>query len=162
MNRSNDGAIEGNGRTAFFGYRVCNGTESGTAVANCTGGWGALTSPIGAGRLIVIFRPNRPATSVSFESGGGQITTANPTAQNVEANGQTPPLIVLSGYASTGAIDPRTFTPAKDGEVGGGINDNQMWIAYKIYNTGDTPADHSIDMDDEGINYLASRYILIT
>jgi len=73
-------------------------------------------------------------------------------------------LIVLGCYvAAINAVNPRTFNPAKDGEIQATAVDGpeDLWLAYKIYNS--SPADVSIDMDDEGLfNALVSCYIQCT
>ena len=76
-----------------------------------------------------------------------QSTDGNPTAHTVGASAGPAPLIVLGCYETgSGSIDPRTFSPAKDGEI---TSSQFHYLAYKIHNSA--PADVSIDMDDEGI-----------
>jgi len=93
-----------------------------------------------------------------------EFTSGNPAAQTVNASGGAPPLIVLGCYvAAINAVNPRTFNPAKDGEIQATAVDGpeDLWLAYKIYNS--SPADVAIDMDDEGLfNALVSCYIQCT
>jgi hypothetical protein len=61
------------------------------------------------------------------------------------AVGQTIPVIHLAYYNSDGSVSPRSFTPAEDGEYG---PSTVSFYKYKTYNT--SPAEVTIDMDDEG------------
>lgn len=108
-------------------------------------------------KAIYVFRGDVPATSVTLSSSvGSQSTSGNPSSQSVIASGGTPPLVVLGFYGAFSTIDPRTFSPSSDGEIGS--SDSRMFIDYKIYN--ESPADVTIDMDDEGAsNHLHSCYI---
>jgi hypothetical protein len=105
-------------------------------------------------KAVYVFRGNVPAASLVSSTFNGQGTTGNPTSQNVAASGGTAPLVVLGGYFSEGSVDPRTMSPAKDGEVSPAT---VLYLAYKIYNS--SPSDVSVDMDDEGGNVLQSGYI---
>jgi hypothetical protein len=125
-------------------------------------------------KILFVFRPDNPITSKTGASGGGVVSTGNPSSQNVAAASGTPPLVVIGGYAcisepfvEAGIIDPRTFSPAKTAEVQIQYSDGaeeveiDHWLAYRIYNTG--PADTSIDMDDEDEgNSLVSRHIQVS
>jgi hypothetical protein len=115
-------------------------------------------------KVLVVFRGNVPIAVATPNTWGHEITANNPVAQSVTASGGTPPLVVFGGYRSnSAAVDPRTFTvggsPAKDGEVAS--TSNLSYLAWKIYNS--SPADVSVDMDDEGgTNMLQSGYIACT
>lgn len=136
-------------------YKIADGSE---ASASLTGMDGADSES----KMLYVFRGNVPITSVSALDVAQQGTSGNPTAQVVNASGGTPPLIVFGCYSTFDAIvSPRTFSTTKDGEINAnpaGSANFDNWLAYKIYNT--SPADSSIDMDDEGAeNYLSSFYI---
>lgn len=137
--------------------KIADGSE---ASASLTG----MSADTAHSKILFVFRPDNPLTTVSDASGGAQFTSSNPSAQNIVASGGTPPLIVIGAYVAfdtpgPAAVNPRTFSPTKDGEVQhntfSGFIDH--WLAYKIYNS--SPADVSIDMDDEGTNSLQSRYV---
>jgi hypothetical protein len=126
------------------------------ASASLTG----MIGNIGDAKLLYVFRGNVPITVIQALSVGQQSTDLNPTAQVVTASGGTPPLVVIGAYSSSGTVSPRTFTPAKDGEINT-TNTGDQWLAYKIYNA--SPADVTIDMDDEGSeNCLMSCYIRVS
>lgn len=76
----------------------------------------------------------------------------------VGSSGGVSPLIVVASYRTTfNSVDPRSMSPAKDGEISSG----QFWLAYKIYSSG--PADVTVDMEQDGApfgtNTLASCYL---
>lgn len=133
-------------------YKIALGTEGGTSIT------GMAAGSFEDGKALAVFRGNVPISGVSIASSAGQITNGNPTSQNVTAASGVSPLIVIGGYASNAAVNPRTFTPAKDGEIN---PDTLLYLAYKIYNAD--PADTAIDMDDEGSgNGLQSFYLKLT
>lgn len=124
------------------------GGESGTL--------NVITADAWSEARMVVFR-RTPAGTQGNTAGSiqAQLTTGNPSAQAQDGSAQTPPLVVLGFYMSSGTVSPRTFSPAEDGEFGSG----QAYIKWKIYNEGATIVSHSIDMDDEGtVNFLASLY----
>ncbi len=131
-------------------YKIANGTESGSSLSGMAGS-------LATRKVVVTFRGDIPISVVTPLDVEGQATTGNPTAQTVNASGQPVPLIVIGGYsAGSGTVDPRTFSPAKDGEVN---QSGESYIAWKIYNS--SPANVSIDMDDEGTNLLTSFYMTL-
>jgi hypothetical protein len=147
-----DGAARG-----LLSYKIAAGTEGGTSL-------NGMDSTI-EGKLTYVFRGNNKAIASAVPTDvNSQSTGANPTAQVVNASGVATPLIVIGCYGtntSAGNLDPRTFNPAKDGEINvtlaGAGNDDFMYLAYKIYNSN--PADVTIDMDQEGNrNVLMSCY----
>lgn len=132
--------------------KVSDGTESGSTLNGMTGS--------GFGMIVVTFRGNVPLVAALVFAALGEVTDGNPAVQTVLSGAGGPPLIVLAAYSSTGSINPRTFTPTKDGEVTNG--GNNQYIAWKTYFGG--PANVDVDMDDEGTgNALQSAYLrLIT
>lgn len=144
------GSSGGVNQAATSSYKIATGSESG-AIDNL------YNQASGNIHGVVVFRGNTPITSISLQSVNSQGTSGNPTPQTVTASGGTPPLIVLGFYtASTADIDPRTFSPAEDGEL---LVSNRHSIKWKIYNVGNTPSNHSVDMDDEANQILASCYL---
>lgn len=133
----------------ILSYKLAVGTEGGTTLTGMNGG-------VGNAKALYVFRRTAAASSLNLSTANEQLTSGDPSAQNVAASGGTPPLVVIGAYgARTETIDPRTFSTTKDGE----INPNTtLYLAYKIYN--ESPSDTSIDMDDEGsVNILQSLYI---
>lgn len=132
-------------------YKIADGSEDSASLT------GMSTSFAEVRKALYQFRGSSAIGSVTVASVNGQATDSNPTSQSVTASGGTPPLIVFGCYGDdgSGSIDPRTFSPAKDGEI---TPNNRLYLAYKIYNS--SPADVSVDMDDEGTqNLLQSFYI---
>lgn len=101
-------------------------------------------------KILDVYRGNVPITAFNpYDFAQSYSSTGNPASQTIDGSISTVPAILLAFYFSDGLISPRTFTAAKDGETDGS-GDNGFWSAWKIYNVGDTPADHTVDMDDEG------------
>lgn len=132
-------------------YKIATGAE-GTSV---TGFSGAGTAALGQNCLYV-FRGGKPITAVVPGGAGAELTAGDPASQVVPSGSGTPALVVLGGYNAVGAaVDPRTMSPAKDGEINATTN---TYLAYKLYNTD--PVDVTVDMDDEGgANNLCSCYL---
>lgn len=138
---------------AILSYKIADGSE---ASASLTGMSGATD----VDKALYVFRGDpviETATPLDVE---GQIVDTNPTSHTVGASAGAVPLVIIAGYATAdftegGPIDPRTFSPAKDGEI---TPATDLYLAYKIYNS--SPADVTVDMDDEGINNtLVTCYI---
>lgn len=128
--------------------KVADGSE---ASASITGMDGSASDR----KMLYVFRGNIPATTATAQDAASEGTDGNPAAQTANASGSTKPVIVIGCYGSGSAVDPRTFSPAKDGEISAATN---AWLAYKIYNS--SPQDVTIDMDDEGLqNTLGSFYL---
>lgn len=137
---------------AICSYKMADGSEDSASLSGMTNG------DLGMSKILLVFR--KPNTIlITPADAAGQVTSANPTAQTVNASGGVAPLVVFGAYGTGGSvIDPRTFTPAKDEEVPVTDSKGIQYFAYKIYNS--TPQDTSVDMDDEGdFNTLQSFYI---
>jgi hypothetical protein len=112
--------------------------------------------------VALYFRPNFTISTITASTPVNQGTTGNPTAQTVEASGQTAPLIVLGSIQTTGftPVFNASTTPAFDDTwdtVGLGINTR---VGYKLYNS--SPVNHTIDMDDLGTNRLTSLWLRVS
>jgi hypothetical protein len=117
-----------------------------------------ITGSGNSNKVMFVFRPDAPITTVTASTWGQQITANNPTPQTVSASGQPTPLVVFGGAGVTsGTAAFSTASPAFDSTV---ANAAGLVIAgYKIYNS--SPADHSIDMNDLGNNALVSGYLRV-
>ena len=139
------------GRTTLY-YKIANGTE----------GSSSLTGMSGTDyqqKLICVFRGDVPIKAVTIQNLQSTVTDNNPSSIAITSGSGAVPMIVVGCYFvyNTGAVNPRTFSPAKDGEV---ANSDDMYIAWKFYDVGETPANVTIDMDDEGFeNILIGLYI---
>lgn len=128
-------------------YRVLGAAPGGTSA---TGMDGDFTDQ----KIMLVFRPNQPASSIAIPTWGAEATQNNPSAQTVSASGQTQPLVVIGAAATSGSPAFSTASPAFDGTVTQGL----LIVGYKVYNTA--PSDHTIDMNDLGSrNVLESGYI---
>ena len=147
-----------------FGHRImihkrkADGTETGSVSGMTINGANA--------KFILAFRASTvPTTWDHFDIDATTGIAGDPTAQTVTSGSGTPPLIVFGFYGIlTGTLSPRTFTPSKDAEISetfDGRTADSHYAAWKIYN--DSPADVSIDMEDEGPgNFLNSLYMQAT
>lgn len=112
-------------------------------------------------KILLVFRPSRPATEITVADAEGNATSGNPASQTATASGGTAPLIAFGCYGAQASISPRTMSPAKDDEesvTGSPASQPNLWIAWKIFNS--SPEDVTVDMDDEGnLQCLQSFYI---
>lgn len=134
-------------------YRISDGSEDGSSITGMDGG-------ISDRKIVLQFRGDQLIRDVTLQDLAAQFTSGNPAAQTVNASGGIVPLIVFGNWYSANAIDPRTFSPAADGEIQV-TGSNIFFVKYKIYNS--SPADHTVDMDDEGsVNDLFSFYLQLS
>ena len=130
--------------------KISDGTE--------TGSLQMFTNANDTGRGIVLVLKSGLSSLGSIVDAEADGTNGNPSAQvkNASTLGALP-FVVFGYYASATPVDPRIFTgDTPDGEEGG----TEAWVKWKFYGAGSSPADITIDMDDEGsINSLASAII---
>lgn len=140
---------------AIVSYKIATGVEASATLSGMSGTNGTYAQ----GKCLYVFRGNAPVTAVAVNDANSENTVGDPTAQVINASGGAAPLIVLGAYNGfNGAVDPRSFSTTKDGEIN---SDTKNYLAYKIYNS--SPSDTTIDMDDEGnSNTLISCYLGVT
>lgn len=145
------GAASGWYTRAHMVYRIIQTGDPGSSVSG-------LSAEYNEEKIMLVFRANSKINSVHFGSVNNERTGNNPSPQTVTTTGVETPLVVLGFYGcgSSGSISPRTFTPAADGEIS---SSGQGYVKYKIYNS--SPADHSVDMDDEGVQQMQSCFIRV-
>ena len=134
-------------------WKILTGTEAG----DITG----LAVHSDVKKVLYIFRPNVPATSVTIGSLHAEQTGGDPAAQLCAASGGTSPLAVL-GFAtsSSSSANPvfTTASPAFTSEIA--TADGNGLAGYKIYEA--SPVDHTIDTADLGVGIgLFSFYLQI-
>jgi hypothetical protein len=139
-------------QTQICSYKIADGSEASSTITGMVGGNNVR-------KAMIVIRPDAPATAVNVGSLGAEISNANPAAKSVTASAGSPALIVIGAYGNAfAAISPRTFSTTADAEITPATN---LYLAYKIYNS--SPADTSIDMDDEGTsNALQGFYLEVT
>ena len=115
---------------------------------------GVLKTGLGgsARKVVLLFRPNVPITSVSFTIAGTQATTSVPTNQTIL--GQAGPVIAFACYSSTGNVTTRGWTAGSPTEVSV-VSTSSNYVKYLITNSG-TPANTTVSMTDNGNNALQS------
>jgi hypothetical protein len=139
----------GKGRQ-IVSYKLALGTEGGTTLTGMT------SDAATALKELYVFRKTPAATLLTVSTPNAQATTGNPTPQNVLASAGLAPLVVLGCYGSNGMIDPRTFTPTKDGEINASTFG---YLAYKIYNQAPENVTVDMELEDAVANFLQSFYI---
>jgi hypothetical protein len=125
-------------RTKCF-YRVLIATDPGTSVAGQD-----LTTDA---KVMLVFRPTHVVSAVTPAANVNSASDTNPASVSIVMAGQTPPVIGVAFWKSSGTVSPRTMSPAMDAEVQIATS---SYCQYIIYNTGETPANHTADIDDEG------------
>lgn len=143
------------GDRVMVDYKIAAGTEDGSTI---TGMDGSLDDR----KVMLQFRGDPVIASVSLQDLAIEFANAgDPAGQTCNASGGVVPLIVFGLWSNAGgSIDPRSFSPAADGEVAVS-GSTAFYVKYKIYNS--SPANVSVDMEDEGNeNILASFYLQIS
>jgi hypothetical protein len=138
--------VSGTGRTVVS-YKIATGSET-----TLTG----MSADDFMDKILAVFRPDVPITSITASTPTTEATGGNPSAQNIVATGGTLPLIAFGIYSALGsAVSPRTMTPAATGELN---STTRHYVKYQLQNA--SLADVSVDMDDEGkSNSLAVGYL---
>lgn len=146
------GVLDGTtGIRGMLSYKIATGSEGGSSITGMDGNTDR--------KIMAVFRGDIPATMVNVGDPDSNATAGDPAAQTITASGQSVPLIVIGVYRSTSTVDPRSFSPAEDAELAV-TGQTTTYMKYKIYNS--SPADVTINMDDEGINILGGCYIQMT
>lgn len=141
-------------RRFITSWRLCDGTETGAI-------YGMTTNVVTRRVFLLIFRGNVPVQTVTLGTGvGDELTSNDPTPRVIPSGSGTPPLLTLGVYScATAPVYTRSFTPAKDGEVG--IADARDWVAWKFFL--ESPSNVTVDMPDSGSNnYLAGLSLEVT
>ena len=140
----------------ILSYKPADGTEDSSTLTGMTGTANVM-------KQLIVFRPNVPPVSLSIGSVVANLQSTDPAGVVTLAGAGSTPMIVLGAYGVEGAgflIDPRTFSTTKDAEYNTTSANGDLWLAYKIYDNGETPADTTIDMDDEGnLNTIQGCFI---
>ncbi len=136
----------------ILSYKLAVGGEGGSTLTGMTSGTDDLVI------IVLVFRGNVPATSATVQDAAGEMINTAPSDQVVNASGGNPPLIVLGGFASTGAFTPG-FSPSADATFSDTSSTGpQLDLAYKIYDS--SPADVTMSKTDTGNrNTIVSCYI---
>ncbi|MGH6922857.1 MAG: hypothetical protein ACRED5_03715 [Propylenella sp.] len=110
-------------------------------------------------KIMFVFRWTSTINTVTPSSWASQVTGNEPNSQVVSASGQATPLIVFGHAAEEGSgVAFSTASPAFDATMT--TSSGESRAGRKIYNA--SPANHTIDMDDEGShNALVSGYLRI-
>ena len=100
--------------------------------------------------------PNALINAVGGRRAAGR-SANDPAAQTITISGQQTPLIAVGQMnAATTSTAVPSVSPSMDEIEGFGTDD--QFFHYKIYNAGSSPANHSYDMGDSGINIMQSGF----
>lgn len=100
-----------------------------------------------------------PVNSFTVKDIKNQGTQGDPTSQVITSGSGTKPLVAFSIFRSTTGLSGQSFTPVADDNISNGTT---VQVSYKIYNSTDTPVNHTVDMADTGNNMMQSFYLEIT
>lgn len=124
-------------------YKVLTGGET-NIVTGSTGGTGIAT-------FVLVYRPSRPISSVTYSTWLTTRSGGNPAAQVIAMAGQDVPIVGLAlGAAEGGSWNFTTNSPPFDDTPTRSAGSQYSRMGYKLYNS--SPADHTVDYDDEGAN----------
>lgn len=146
--------VSGTGLRQILSGKIADGTEGGTSLSGQGSGNNGVRR-----KVMAVFRPDVPATTFTLGDPHGEVTVTDPADQIVAASAGAGPLIVLAAYGTfDGTVDPRSMSPAKDGEVSDA--GSGLYLAWKIYDSA--PADVTVGMEAEAGsvgNALQSCYV---
>lgn len=139
-------------------YKIAVGDEDGEVLTGMDGN----TIDI---KLCLQFRDSDGAidsvTPSTFTQNADDSGGSDPGSQSILAGDSgTAPLIVVGGYCANGSISGESFSPAADGSILAETASDDMIFKYKLYDS--SPANHTIDMGDFGVQYMVGGYIEIT
>lgn len=138
-------STSGNARRTVCSYKIAEGTDAGTSITGMNG-------TNANSKILLAFSTNGATAAAAYDI-AFQSTDGDPTAQVVNASGQTTPLVVLA-FMRQATATGQSFSPTEDGTV----TDLTSKGYYKIYNS--SPADVTVDCGDGGTqNNLMSFYI---
>jgi hypothetical protein len=143
--------------TTFMGCRISSRVLTAGALGTISNLINNATST--AHRTIaVLFRPSSAITSVTYTSTGGESTTGDPAVQTVSVSSQPQAALAMAVYTGQSAVSPRTSGITMSELVDSGVT--TFYVKYKLYTTGESRTNFTVDMDDEGVaNLLQSFYV---
>jgi hypothetical protein len=148
----NDTILGSNGGVrAIVSAKKLVGGDPGSGVTGLSGGTQSRY-------IFTILRPDAAFVGFTSNDADGQGTSGNPSPQTISAgSAATKPVVVWAHWYGTNFVDPRTASPAMTEVEGSSL---AHFAKYKVYNSADSPQDHTVDMDDEGSeNILQSGYL---
>jgi len=144
-------------QTNFMGCRISSKVlvfgESAGNISNLINN----TNNPGHRAIALAFRPSSAITSTTYTSTGGQHTTSNPSVQTVSVGSEPAASLAIAVYHAQAAVSPRTSSITMSEIVY--PSQTTFYVKYKLYSTGESRTDFTVDMDDEGTNLLQSFYV---
>lgn len=119
-----------------------------------------LTASLAPRWICLVLRPDQPFAS--FQNGmtpNGQVTSGDPTAQTITtASAARKPAIAWGHMGASASAVAATISPAMTELTNADTTRNLAH--YTIFGVNDTLANISYDMDDSGINFMQSGYLI--
>lgn len=133
-------------------YRILTSGQPGASVTGM--------NEDGENKLMLVFRHANGISSITPSTWNSEIGDGDLASQAANASGGTAPLIVIGAACIEGGTASfSTASPAFDDTVAS--SDADILMGYKLYDN--SPANHTIDMNDLGNNNaLVSGYLQIT
>lgn len=141
-------SLASSGTVRFRGtasYKVFDGTESGSTL---TGQNGSSANS----KVLLVFRPDGAIDTLTASTWLTEHTISDPSSQVIAASGQLAPLIRLAVAARNTAL-PSFSSGTFDATVTAG----DLRAGYAVQNT--SPASDTVDIGDDGTNWLASGWL---
>jgi hypothetical protein len=108
-------------------------------------------------KILLLFRPNGPVTTLTVSTPTSQATTATPNNQTVTAGASPSTTPVISFWCGSSTGSP-VVTLAGTTQVTS-ISTSGIRVAYRQWNSGQTPANQTASMDDSGTNAFQSFFV---
>jgi hypothetical protein len=108
-------------------------------------------------KVLLLFRPNGPVTTITVSTPLSQATTLAPNSQSVNA-GAAPSTTPVISFWCAGSTGSPTLTSTGTTQVTS-ISTSGVRVAYRQWNSGQTPANQSGSTTDTGTNTFQSFFI---
>jgi hypothetical protein len=115
-------------------------------------------------KIMLIFHPDNPITTVTPASWDGHVTSNAPSVATIASGSGAVPLVVIGMAVDGDTATAPAFSvasPAFDAQVTATGDVCGMRVGYKVYNS--SPANHDVDMADAGaVNMLGGGYLSVS
>jgi hypothetical protein len=108
-------------------------------------------------KVLLVFTPNAPVTTLTVSTPTTQATTLTPNNQSVNAGASPSTTPVISFWCGSSTGSP-TVTLAGTTQVTS-ISTSGVRVAFRQWNQGETPANQTASMSDTGTNAFQSFFI---
>jgi len=131
-------------------YKIAQASDAGRAILDTN------TGPV---RVVAgVFKFNNPVQTVELVVANVQATISTPTMQTVNLLSHTGTILALAAFGGTSTVAENTSIPLTDIPTG----NIDVVFQYKIYKDTDPRESFTVDMPDEGNNFMGSIALKIT